>query len=192
MFVLITLAVALIGWFLFKTVYRLINGLVVGYFVALLVERVERSLGLGEDAVEPSSWWREAIDAVQDAGFLLMVDAGLVLLAVVPGLGLLGAVLGLGLTGHRLGRSALDAPMSLRSWRLERKRRFYAEQRWTLVGLGLPLTILGPLPLIGPLLDVSAAVGAVLLFRELCPWESVSSPKPQPQETADPTVGGLS
>lgn len=155
------LVAAVVAW-------KLLTGIFCGYFYGRLAEQVERQLGLPPQEIRPISFRYEALDTVASLGWLVAINGGFLILHLVPVVGGLIASVGGGYyTLLILGLDFLGYPLALRG-----NRRFvqfgYARRRQPeTVGLGAAVFLLQFLPIIGAMLQTTAAVGAVLLYRRL-------------------------
>jgi hypothetical protein len=68
-------------------VWRLLSGILCGYFYSRLAARVERELGVGEDELCDVTLWAEIRDALADLGWLLLSLLLALLVALIPLIG---------------------------------------------------------------------------------------------------------
>lgn len=149
-------------------IWKLVGGILCGYFYAKLAEQVERELGVSDQELRPISLFYEICDTFLNLTLLIVVNGAILLLNVIPFLGGVLALLGSGyFTWYILGVDYLSFPLALRGVRRRAQFAFGHRHRMHTIGLGAAVFALEFIPIIGAVLLTTAAVGAVLLHRRI-------------------------
>lgn len=135
-------------------------------------ERADRLAALEGMPMRASAW-----GATRRFFKYLALSLGLLLLGLVPVVGsIAAAVLGVWLAARTVGWELLDPYFECIDMRHAEQREFVRTHRDTLVGFGLPLSLLLAIPLLGPaLFGMAQAAAGTYIIRELPvdPRESV-------------------
>jgi uncharacterized protein involved in cysteine biosynthesis len=152
----------------------LLSGVLCGYFYSRLAARVERELGIASDELHDVTLWQEVCDAMADLGWLLLSLLLALLLALVP---LVGPPLALAYSLYfqilTCGRTQFSYPLALRGLARPQRMVFCRKHPATTLGMGTVVLALEFIPVLGALLMVTAAAGAVILHRRVT--QSVAS-----------------
>jgi len=163
--------------------WKLLGGILCGYFYGLLAEQVERELGVGDGELRSISLLYEICDTLLNLTLLVVVNICILLLNVVP---LVGGVLALLCSGYFtwyiLGLDYLSFPLALRGDRRGTQFAFGHRHRMHTIGLGAVVFGLEFIPIAGAVLLTTAAVGSVLLHRRilLTPTDPPATRTPPP------------
>ncbi len=145
----------------------LLNEVLCGYFRERLARKVDMLLGLRTDQMHEAPYLDQIVSALVSAAKGAAVGAGLLALNLIPVIGSIAAIVLGGYLGSRsFGREYLEMPMMLRGHDRRRRGEFLAANSGEVLGLGLSLTLLMLVPLLGSLLLAAAAAGVVLLYRQ--------------------------
>lgn len=148
--------------------WKLLGGILCGYFYGMLAEQVERELGVSDGELRSISLLYEICDTLLNLTLLVVVNIYILLLNVVP---LVGGVLALLCSGYFtwyiLGLDYLSFPLALRGVRRGPQFAFGHRHRMHSIGLGAVVFGLEFIPIIGAVLLTTAAVGSVLLHRRI-------------------------
>ncbi|QDU94716.1 EI24 domain-containing protein [Lignipirellula cremea] len=148
--------------------WRVLSGILCGYFFGKLVEEVESELGLADRDIRTVSLGYEIWDVGLGVALLLGSTSGFLLLGAVP---LIGPPLGfLGMSWYGLyatGVEYLSYPQAIRGSRLFDQYRFGRQQHFHTLGVGAVQTAGQLLPLFGAATVTAGVVGCVLLHRRL-------------------------
>jgi CysZ protein len=159
--VIVSLGAALLLW-------KLLTGILCGYFYGRLAKEVEESLGVAPGELRELSLRYQAADTLYDLSSLLATHATFFVVGLLP---LVGAPLALAgnfsVTWFIFGRDYLDFPLAMRGMRRGEKTRFCRERLPHTLGLGATTFVMSFIPIAGSLLLTTAVVGAVLLHRRL-------------------------
>ncbi|MDP6446991.1 MAG: EI24 domain-containing protein, partial [Pirellulaceae bacterium] len=148
--------------------WKLMEGVLCGYFYGILVEKVERSLGIAEDEITSISFLYNLVDTIINLTLLISVNVVFFMLNFFPIIGGLAAlVLSTGFTWFILGVDFLNYPLALRGVRRLDQFRYGRRHLGHNVGIGGAIFFFEFLPIIGAILVTSTAVGAVLLHRKI-------------------------
>ncbi len=149
-------------------VWKVLTGVLCGYFYGVLANHVEQELGLRPDELHDLSLRYQAIDTAYDLAALVSVHAAFFAVGLLPLLGAPLALVGdLTFTWFILGLDCLDFPLAMRGWRRHEKRRFCRKRLPYTLGLGAVVYVMQFVPVVGSLFLTTAVVGAVLLHRRL-------------------------
>ena len=152
---------AVIGWLV-------LGGILGSYFNSLLARQVELQLGTPPEQLFELSIPLQVVDVLRDLASLLGVTLVCLAIGLIPFVGPpLGTALALYFDSFILGVQFLDYPLALRALRRADKLAFARRNRPQTLGLGGAVLLLSLLPLVGPLLLTTAAVGSVLLHQSL-------------------------
>lgn len=148
--------------------YLVLMSVFCGYSFSKLARKVELHLGAKEEDLVEVSTWSGIVDALRASLKLVVVNVLLLALHIVPGIGSLAAVsLGLYVDAFILGSEFLGIPMELRGKRWLERQEFAKTWRGATVGIGLVVTGLMLIPVVGAVFQTMAVVGAVLVHRRL-------------------------
>jgi CysZ protein len=148
--------------------WKLLTGVLCGYFYEMLAKRVEEELGVTPGELRGLSFKYQVFDTCYDLAALLAIHAAFFIVGLIPLVGAPLAVVGdFSFTWFLFGADYLDFPLALRGWRRPDKRRFCREHLPHTLGLGAVVFLLQLIPLVGALFLTTAVVGAVLLHRRL-------------------------
>jgi uncharacterized protein involved in cysteine biosynthesis len=166
---LVCVILAMLAW-------KLLNGILCGYFNGLLAEVVERQLGVDPEELRAITFGRQVIDTLFNLTLLIVVNIGFLLLNIIPILGAVVAFVGsLYFTWFILGVDYLSMPLALRGVRRRGQFAFGHRHRMHTLGLGATIFVFEFIPVIGAVFLTTATVGAVLLYRELAIQETDNS-----------------
>lgn len=158
---LVAAIVAIVAW-------RILSGILCGYFYGQLAEHVEQQLGVGEGELRSISFVSGLIDTILNLTLLIVVSVAIVMLSLIPAAGsVLAVVCGLYFTWFMLGLDYLNMPLAMRGIRRLRQLRFAHRHRMFTIGLGSVVFLFGFVPILGGVLLTTAVVGAVLLHRRI-------------------------
>lgn len=161
----IALAIAILPLLLLWKVLELI---LFGVAYARITESVERELLRPGETLQPLTMLQDFLDALFNAAILLLGFAFIFLLNFLPGVGtILSLVLGVLWGAFIQGLDLLGICRALRGDRRVRQLQFCRRHASETLGLGVVGFLFSFLPLIGPILIASCAVGAVPLHREI-------------------------
>jgi uncharacterized protein involved in cysteine biosynthesis len=145
-----------------------VNEGVNGFFLTRLARKTEVLLGVEEGELKDVSVMEGAVDVAKDLAGMIGVNLLLLGVGFIPVAGVLVAIpLGLYFNSFRLGVEFLELPMGLRGMRRSEIVMFAKINSHHTLGLGMVMVLAGFVPLVGPMLAPSAAVGAVLLYRKI-------------------------
>jgi uncharacterized protein involved in cysteine biosynthesis len=148
--------------------WKLLGGVLCGYFYGMLTERVERLLGVEPDELCPVSLAYEVCDTFLNVTLLIVINVAVLSLNIFPLIGGLVAVVASGyFTWFILGLDYLSYPLVLRGVRRRAQFAFGHHHRMHTIGLGVAVFLFEFIPVIGPVFLTTAAVGAVLLHRRI-------------------------
>jgi len=148
--------------------WKLLGGVLCGYFYGLLAEQVERLLGVEPDELRSISLVYEVCDTFLNVTLLVVINGLILSLNAVPVIGGLIAVVASGyFTWFILGLDYLSYPLVLRGVSRGPQFAFGHRHRMHTVGLGAAVFLFGFIPVIGAVFLTTAAVGAVLLHRRI-------------------------
>ena len=158
---LLTLGIAFIGYLVLMSVFC-------SFAFSKLARKVELHLGAKEEELAEVSTMAGIIDALRASLKLVVVNVLLLALHVVPGVGSLAAVsLGLYVDAFILGSEFLGFPLELRGKRWLERQEFAKTWRGATLGIGVVVTGLMLVPVVGAVFQTTAVVGAVLIHRRL-------------------------
>lgn len=159
--VLLTLALAFI-------MYIMLMGVVCAWFFGRLAYHVELALGADKSELSEIPIAAQVIDSLRAVFKLLVVNTAVMVLHLIPVVGSMAAVaIGLYLDAFILGTEFLGYPMELRGTRWIDRQAFAKKHLGATLGLGIVVTGLMLVPIVGAVFQTTAVVGAVLLHREL-------------------------
>lgn len=177
--VLLTLALAFI-------MYVLLLGVVCAWFFGRLSYHVELALGADKADLSEISIAAQAVDALRAVFKLLVINVAVLVLHLIPVVGSMAAVaIGLYMDAYILGAEFLGYPQELRGKRWLERQAFAKDKMGATIGLGIVVTGLMLVPIVGAVFQTTAIVGAVLLHRELTGLPIVVV-DPAYQETDEP------
>jgi len=168
--VLIALGLLVLAVGLTLAVWWFAQGILMGHFYSKLAAKVEQQLGVSEGELHEVSLRYQVIDSAIDTALLLLVLGAFLVLQIIPILGtIIGLVGWVYANGYILGRDVMDHPLKLRGQRRAQRRAFARLHHRPIVGLGVVVFALNFLPILGPMLQTTAVVGAVRLHRRMQP-----------------------
>ncbi len=166
--ILAVVAILLACALIMVLIWKLVGGILCGYFYAKLAEHVELELGMKSDDLRPISLSYEVCDTLLNLTLLIVVNGFILLFNVVPLIGGVLALLGTAyFTWYILGLDYLSFPLALRGVRRRDQFAFGHRHRMHTIGLGSAVFALEFIPIIGAVLLTTATVGAVLLHRRI-------------------------
>jgi uncharacterized protein involved in cysteine biosynthesis len=155
-------------------VWRLLSGILCGYFYSRLAARIERELGVGKDELRDVTLWQEVRDTLADLGWLLLSLLLALLMALVP---LVGPPLALAYSLYfqvlTCGRTQFSYPLALRGMARPARLVFCREHAATTLGMGTVVLALEFVPVVGAILMVTSAAGGVILHRRVTQAASI-------------------
>lgn len=158
---IICIATAVITW-------RLFSGVLCGYFYGRLAARVEIELGVNREELREISLLYELRDTATNLFWLVI---SLVLALTVSLIPLVGPPIGLVYSTYfqilSCGRDTLAFPLQLRAIRRAERLAYSRRHLPHTLGLGTVVLIMQFIPILGAVLMVTAAAGAVVLHRRL-------------------------
>ncbi len=148
--------------------WRLMTGVLCGYFNGILAEKVEQQIGISKEELSPITFLGELVDTVIDLTFLSAVFVVSFALCMVPLVGGPAAAL-FSLYWQCLvsGVESLSYPLAMRGKRRDERYAFANKHRFHVLGLGLSSVALAFIPVVGAILNVTAVAGAVVLHRRI-------------------------
>lgn len=159
--VLLTLALAFI-------MYVMLIGVICAWFFSKLAYHVEIALGSAPEELSEVPVAAQVMDSLRAVFKLLVVNVAVLVLHLVPVVGSMAAVaIGLYLDAYILGAEFLGYPLELRGKRWLERQAFAKQRLGATMGLGIVVTALMLIPIVGAVFQTTAIVGAVLLHREL-------------------------
>jgi len=162
--------------------WKVLSGVLCGYFHGQLAEKVERILGVDEEKLVSISWVQELIDTVLGLTLLIVVNVFLLSLNVIPLIGgVVAVVSSLTFTWYLLGVDYFGFPLSLRGVRRLDQFAFGRRNRMHNLGLGCVVFWCEFVRIIGGVVLSTAVVGAVMLRRRINP---ITPEGPETEETA--------
>jgi uncharacterized protein involved in cysteine biosynthesis len=127
---LVLLGVTLIAW-------KLLEGVLCGYFYGELARRVEIELGVAEGEIREIPISQQAIDTAREVFWLVTVNGGFLLAHLIPFIGSIVAVVGSLYYDWRIfGLEYFSYPLNLRGRRWPERREFAHRHRSHTLGLG--------------------------------------------------------
>lgn len=149
-------------------VWKVLELILFGVAYAKITESVERELlALGE-TIRPLTMLQDLTDAVRNAIILVLGFIAIFLLNLAPFVGsLLGLAIGLLWGAFVQGLDLIGVCRALRGDRRLAQYRFCWLHGFETLGLGIVGFSLGVIPILGPVIVASCAVGAALLHRDI-------------------------
>ncbi|MBW3599725.1 MAG: EI24 domain-containing protein [Planctomycetes bacterium] len=148
--------------------WKLLTGILCGYFYGLLAKEVEIMLGVAPEELKDLSFLYQVIDTVYDLAALIATHAVFLVVGLFPLVGGPLALVGdFSVTWYIFGRDYLDYPLAMRGMRRREKSRYCLDRLPHTLGLGATVFVMSFVPIIGSVFLTTAAVGAVLLHRRL-------------------------
>lgn len=158
---IVCIAAAVITW-------RVLSGVLCGYFYGRLAARVEVEFGMNPDHMRSITLTHELLDTANDLMWLLISLALALLVSLIPFIGPpIALAYSLYFQFLTCGRDQLSYPLALRGLRRSERLAFSREHPTHVLGLGAVVLLLEFIPVVGALLMVTAAAGAVVLHRRL-------------------------
>lgn len=149
-------------------IWKLLSGILCGYFYGQLAEQTERELGLGPQELKSITFVYELIDTVINLSLLIFVNGCIFSLNILPLVGgLLSVVLSFTFTWYLLGVDSFSYPLAMRGVRRWSQFRYGREHGMHTLGLGSAIFLFEFIPIFGALLLTTATVGSVLLHRRI-------------------------
>lgn len=165
-FVGVVLLLACVGGALL--LWKLLSGVLCGYFYGVLARHVELELGAAPEELGELSLGYQLIDTLYDLAALAAVHAAFFAIGMIPLVGAPLAIAGdFSFTWFIFGADFFDFPLALRGMRRHEKRRFCREHLPHALGLGAVTFVMQFIPLVGALSLTTAVAGTVLLHRRL-------------------------
>jgi uncharacterized protein involved in cysteine biosynthesis len=159
--VIICIATAVLTW-------RLLSGVLCGYFYGRLAMRVETEFGMNRDELREISLADELRDTAAGLFWLLI---SLVLALIVSLIPFIGPPIGFLYSTYfqtlSCGRDTLAYPLQLRAMRRAERLAYSRRHTPHTLGLGSVVLVMQFVPILGAVLMVTAAAGAVVLHRRL-------------------------
>jgi len=161
MVVVVALAVAFVAYLLLQSVFC-------AWFFSQLARHVELFLGTPESELSDPPIVAQISDALRASLKLIIVTVLVLLLNVIPVAGSVAAlVIGLYADAFILGSEFFGYPLELRGIRWRDRQRIAKAHLGTTLGLGTIVSLLFLVPILGPAVQATSVVGAVLLFRRI-------------------------
>lgn len=162
----LVVVVVLIG--LVIAFWKLLEGLLCGYYYGKLAKMVELRIGTPFDDLVDLSFRDQVVDAFADTLKLVGINLGFLSLSCVP---VIGSVVGIGgallMDCWILGSNFFAFPRGLRGDKRYEIRDFCHGYRVQTLGLGAAVLLFSLVPLVGAILLTTAVTGTVLLHHEL-------------------------
>ncbi len=175
--VIICVATAVLTW-------RLLSGVLCGYFYGRLAMRVETEFGMPRSQMREISLKYELRDTAKGLFWLVISLILALLVSLFPFLGPpLGFIYSTYFQILSCGRDTLAYPLQLRAMARADRLAYSRQHMAHTLGLGSIVLIMQFVPILGAVLMVTAAAGAVVLHRRL-QLESPAKTSP-PSSTAD-------
>ncbi len=159
--VLLTLALGFVT-------YLLLLGVICAWFFSKLAYHVELALGSRPEDLAEIPVFGQVTDTLRAISKLLLINGMVLFLHLIPVVGSIAAVvIGLYMDAYILGAEFIGYPLELRGQRWRDRQAFARQWIGATVGLGIVITGLMLIPIVGAVFQTTAVVGAVLLHREL-------------------------
>lgn len=159
--VLLTLALGFIA-------YVLLLGVICAWFFSKLAYHVELALGARPEELAEIPIAAQVTDSLRAVLKLVVINVLLLFLHLIPVVGSIAAVvIGLYMDSLILGAEFIGYPLELRGRRWQERQAFAKQWTGATVGLGIVVTGLMLIPIVGAVFQTTAVVGAVLLHRQL-------------------------
>lgn len=159
--VMLCMAAAVLTW-------RLLSGVLCGYFYGRLAMRVELEMGMQREALREISLLHELRDTSQGLLWLALSLLIALFVSLVP---FVGPPLGLLYSTYfqmlSCGRDTLAYPLVLRASDRAERLAFSRQHLAHTLGLGAVVLVMHFVPILGAVLMVTASAGAVVLHRRL-------------------------
>lgn len=147
-------------------IWKLLAGVLCGYFYNKLAEQVERQLGVAPGELKSLSWRHEFADTLLNLGALAAVNLVLLAIGLVPVVGSVIALIGgFYCNCFLMGLDSMATPVALRGERRLAQFRYARRRASQTVGLGAVSLVLQFTPIVGAIFLTTAVVGGVLLHR---------------------------
>lgn len=171
--ILAGIAMVLMAGLMAIITWRILTGILCGYFNSKLTAQVEHRLGNAPEKLREITFTYEMIDMAFDLGLLVLVNGALLLLNILPIVGTIVAlILGTYFTLMVLGVEFLGMPLSFRGYRRLEKLRFGFRHQGHTLGVAAGVFFLQFIPIVGAVVLTTVIVGAVLLNRRLEHYQS--------------------
>ncbi len=158
---LVALTIAFVAYLLLQSVFC-------AWFFSQLARHVDLFLGTRPDELTDPPIVAQISDALRASVKLIIVTILVLLLNVVPVVGSIAAlVIGLYVDAFILGSEFFGYPLELRGVRWRDRQRIAKAHLGTTLGLGTVVSLLFLIPILGPAIQATSVVGAVLLFRRI-------------------------
>ncbi|MBI1312236.1 hypothetical protein GC176_13185 [bacterium] len=149
-------------------VYVLLQSVFCAWFFSLLARQVELFLGTARNELSDPPIVAQISDALRAAIKLLIVNLFVLLLNLIPVAGSVAAlVIGVYVDAFILGSEFFGYPLELRGIRWRDRQRIAKTHLGVTLGLGTVVSLLFLIPILGPAIQATSVVGAVLLFRRI-------------------------
>jgi uncharacterized protein involved in cysteine biosynthesis len=159
--VIVCVATAVLTW-------RLLSGILCGYFYGRLAMRVEMEFGMRREEMREVSFLFELRETVTGLFWLVVSLVLALLVSLVP---FIGPPVGFAYSTYfqvlSCGRDQLAYPLVLRAMHRAQRLAFSRRHMAHTLGLGTVVLVMQFVPVIGAILMVTAAAGAVVLHRRL-------------------------
>lgn len=158
---IVCIATAVLTW-------RLLSGVLCGYFYGRLAMRVETEFGMSRDEMREISLSYELRDTAIGLFWLLISLVLALLVSLIPFIGPpIGFVYSTYFQMLACGRDQLAYPLVLRAMRRPERLAYSRKHLAHTLGLGSVVLVMQFVPILGAVLMVTAAAGAVVLHRRL-------------------------
>jgi CysZ protein len=148
--------------------YLLMLGVICAWFFSKLAYHVELALGSKPEDLVEIPVFAQVIDTLRAICKLVVINVLVLFLHLIPVVGSIAAVvIGLYMDAYILGAEFLGYPLELRGQRWRDRQAFAKQWVGATVGLGIVVTGLMLIPIVGAVFQTTAVVGAVLLHRKL-------------------------
>lgn len=148
--------------------YLLLQSVFCAWFFSQLARQVDLFLGTRPDELTDPPMVAQISDALRASFKLVIVNVFVLLLNVIPVVGSIAAlVIGLYIDAFILGSEFFGYPLELRGIRWRDRQRIAKAHLGTTLGLGTVVSLLFLIPILGPAIQATSVVGAVLLFRRI-------------------------
>jgi CysZ protein len=159
--VVVALTIAFVAYLLLQSVFC-------AWFFSQLARHVDLFLGTRPDELTDPPIVAQISDALRASVKLVIVNVFVLLLNVIPVVGTIAAlVIGLYVDAFILGSEFFGYPLELRGIRWRDRQRIAKAHLGTTLGLGTVVSLLFLIPILGPAIQATSVVGAVLLFRRI-------------------------
>ena len=166
MLVFIVLLIVCAG--LLVITWKLLSGILSGYFYGQLAEQVEGSLGLAKEDRRSISFGYEVADTLIDLALLITVNGFFLSFSFVPVIGSIASLVCMfWFNTMLLGLDYFGFPLIIRGNRRMARLSFGRRNQAHTMGLGAAIFLFELIPIVGAVFLTTAAVGSVLLYRRI-------------------------